>query len=137
MADLFECLDDLGRELSEKMDCLLKKATDISEIRYYNSQIRDVERENAETFQMIGKYIYKKYMEKQELGEELTELCSIIQRKDEFIHLYKKKIAEIKRMEICSNCGEFIPNDANYCPKCGTKKDKCETAVPEVVRECE
>ena len=27
-------------------------------------------------------------------------------------------------MEYCSNCGEKLPNDACFCPKCGTKTMK-------------
>lgn len=33
MADLFECLDDLGRELPEKMDDIAQKAVEMSEMR--------------------------------------------------------------------------------------------------------
>ncbi|MCX6644569.1 MAG: zinc ribbon domain-containing protein, partial [Candidatus Bathyarchaeota archaeon] len=31
-------------------------------------------------------------------------------------------------MVYCSNCGEKIADDANFCPKCGTKTDKGKTA---------
>ena len=34
-------------------------------------------------------------------------------------------------MEYCSNCGEKLPKDANFCPRCGTKTMKgVETNAP-------
>ncbi|MCW4007132.1 MAG: zinc-ribbon domain-containing protein [Candidatus Bathyarchaeota archaeon] len=39
-------------------------------------------------------------------------------------------------MVYCSNCGEKIPKDANFCPKCGAKAIKnMETAAPPVSDE--
>lgn len=55
MADLFECLDDLGRELSEKMDDIAQKAVEMSEIRSYNRQIRELKRETQKYFRRLVK----------------------------------------------------------------------------------
>lgn len=129
MADLYEYLDDLGRELSEKLDDLAQKAVDMSEIRNLNRKIRGVKRENAGTFQAIGEIIYERYMDKQSLDDDLTTLCFAIRRKEEIIHFYMKKIAEIQKMDVCSSCGEFIQQDAVYCPKCGVKKGENCTAA--------
>lgn len=137
MADLFECLDDLGRELSEKMDDIAQKAVEMSEIRNYNRQIRELKRENAKIFQAIGEIIYEKYMDKQSLDDNLTTLCFTIRRKEEFIYSYVKKIAEIKEMKVCSSCGEFMLRDAAYCSKCGAKKEKSGTDTQETVGENE
>lgn len=137
MADLFECLDDLGRELSEKMDDIAQKAVEMSEIRSYNRQIRELKRENAKIFQAIGEIIYEKHMDKKSLDNNITTLCFIIRRKEEFIHSYVKKIAEIKKMDVCSNCGEFMQQDAVYCSKCGVKKVENSTDAQETVRENE
>ena len=135
MADLYEHLDDLGRELSEKLDNLAQKAVDMSEIRNLNRQIRAVKRENAGTFQAIGEIVYERYMNKQSLDNDLTTLCFTIRRKEEFIHSYMKRIAEIKKMDVCSNCGEFMQRDAVYCSKCGVKKGENSTAAQETVEE--
>ena len=34
----------------------------------------------------------------------------------------------VKKMVYCSNCGEKIPDDALFCPKCGTKTVKGKEA---------
>jgi uncharacterized membrane protein YvbJ len=36
-------------------------------------------------------------------------------------------------MVYCSNCGEKIPKDANFCPKCGTKAIKDVETVSSAV----
>lgn len=48
-----------------------------------------------------------------------------------------KKIAEIKKMDVCPNCGEFMQQDAVYCSKCGVKKVESSTDAQETVRENE
>ncbi|MFQ9716205.1 MAG: hypothetical protein ACLRVB_09170 [Blautia sp.] len=137
MADILEYLDDLGRGLSEKMDYMTQKAVDMSEIRNLNRKIRAVKRENAEIFQEIGEIIYEEYVDKKSLDDNLTSLCFTIKKKEELIHSYIKKIAEIKKMEVCSSCGEFMPQDAVYCSKCGVKKGEKSTVSQETVENNE
>lgn len=38
-------------------------------------------------------------------------------------------------MVYCSNCGEKIPKDANFCPKCGTKAIKDVETVSSAVSD--
>ena len=37
-------------------------------------------------------------------------------------------ILSVYKMVYCSNCGAQIPDDANFCPKCGTKTPQGKTA---------
>lgn len=68
----------------------------------------------------LGKFFDEKYLEIKEVEERIEEL--------------QKKMEEVKKVRVCTECGKEVEKGAKFCPKCGASmsnvpaKDKEEVA---------
>lgn len=135
MKDFFE---NLGKVITEKAEIVGKKAEEVVEvvskkteqtveIQKIKSQIRTMERNNERDYQDIGKIVYDKFKKGEELDEQFVELCEAIAEREDSIESAKKDVAELKGLDVCSNCGEHVDASAAFCPKCGAKVDTVAT----------
>lgn len=136
MADFFGNLkgnlESLGKTISEKAEVVSKKTEEAVEIQKIKSQIRVMERNNERDFEDIGKIIYERFKKGNVVDTEFVELCEAIEDREESIEAYKKQVATIKGLDVCSNCGAHLEPSVIFCPKCGSK---VEEIVEEVVDE--
>lgn len=128
MAGLFEYLDNICRYVSERTDNLAQKISGEMAVQKIQSQVREEDREISYIFQKIGELVYEEMKEKSAADEKLGTLIAAVGIKKASIQEHKKRIAKIKNMDTCMNCGEFVERSAVYCPYCGKKIETCETA---------
>ena len=129
MKDFF---DNLGKVITEKAEVVSKKAGEVVEVvadkteqtievTKIKSQINVMERNNERDFKDIGKMIYEKFKNGEEVDDQYMELCEAIAAREENIQKSKEEIAKIKGLDVCPECGAHLDARAQFCPKCGAK----------------
>ena len=108
MAGLFEHLDNICRYVSEKTDDLAQKISEEMAVQKIQSQIREEDR--------IGELVYEEMKAESAADEKLGTLIAAVGIKKSSIQEHKKRMAKIKNMDTCINCGEFVERSAVYCP---------------------
>lgn len=123
-SELGETITKTAKGISEKADVffetqkLQNKA--VSERRLIEKNLSD-----------MGNLIYRRFVDGEELDEELTAICERIHQHQTVIAGYKEEMARLKGCKICGCCGETIDRDSSYCPKCGAP---CGDMEPEPVK---
>ena len=93
MNDFF---DNLGKCIAETVDDLGKKAEDTLEIQKIKNQIRGWKRMNDRDYIDMGKILYERYKDGEEMDEKVVRFCEEIQKRDEQI---KECIDQIERIK--------------------------------------
>lgn len=124
------------RKTEEVVDVVAKKTEKTVEVQKLKSQIRTMERNNGRDLSDIGKMIYEKFKNSEEVAPEFAELCEAILEREALIEQANKEIAELKGLGVCPGCKEHMEPGAAYCSKCGTKVDD-DDDVFEIVDEPE
>ena len=115
---LGETLSGAGRDVS-------KRAKDLTESTKMNIDIHSKEEYINRQYASMG----KKYFELHEMDDEpLFEEIELIREAKAEIERMREQLAEKKGMKRCLSCQAIIPQDAQFCPSCGTK---CETPFEE------
>lgn len=79
-----------------------------------NSKINDV-------YTLIGKEMYKKYLDGELVDSEFEEKFEQIDKLMKDIDSINEKKAELKNSLRCAECGTFNPLTSDYCSKCGAE----------------
>ena len=99
-----------------------KTKTVIDQTKYKYS-ISEFEGKIKNIMAELGEKLYSEYTEGVEFDEDVAEKCKKIDEFKEEISQIKTKIAELTNASVCAQCGEVIPQDSVFCPKCGAKID--------------
>ena len=113
--------DGLGKKFTETVDVVGKKTSDMVEIQKLRSQISSLEKNIDKNYVELGKLMFEKYQNGEDLSDEAKAYCEEITGSAVLIEEYKAEIADIKGLRICPGCGEAAANDVVFCPKCGAK----------------
>lgn len=99
-----------------------ERAQNVMEVNKLNSQISNIEREMNIYYQRMGQVFYEGYRAKdmskaeQEMME-LAKTCDLLaEERDEI----RGRIAALRNERLCE-CGRVVPQEAVFCPFCGTK----------------
>jgi hypothetical protein len=116
-----ENFSKLTRSLSENASSVVQKSNDIIEISRLKGEIDNEEKKKNIIYMSIGKIVYDSYINKTELSVEIKNKCEDIIEHNEQIKNINGKIANVKKIKKCSNCGIDLSIDINFCPSCGNK----------------
>ena len=119
--------EDLTKRLGETAELVGNKANEAMEVQKLKNQIRTLERNNEDDLVELGRVLYEKFLNGEELEAEEEALCEAIQNREESIEEYNEQIAELKGDTNCAVCGKRIAKGMAYCPYCG---EKVSTDVP-------
>lgn len=119
--------EDLTKRLGETAELVGNKANEAMEVQKLKNQIRTLERNNEDDLAELGRIIYEKFLNGEELEEEETALCEAIEDREESIEEYTEQISDLKGDTKCEVCGKSIAKGMAYCPYCG---EKVPTDVP-------
>lgn len=119
--------EDLTKKLGETAELVGNKANEAMEIQKLKNQIRTLENNNEDDLAELGRIIYEKFLNGEELEAEEEALCEAIQDREESIEEYNEQIADLKGDTKCDICGKSIAKGMAYCPYCG---EKVSTDVP-------
>ncbi len=106
MVEFFENLGEIisekakvvGKKTEEVVDIVARKTEQTIEIQKIKNQIRTMKRNNERDYQDIGKMIYEKYKNGEEVDAKYAELCQAITDRDAEIQKAKDNIEELNDM---------------------------------------
>lgn len=113
--DIFETLDKVGETVVNQSKLAAKKAKEVTENVKVANRIFEEEKKIKEAFITIGKIYYQEHKDMPE--EAYVAAFRVIEESQE-------TIAELKGVDICSNCGAQVDKVSVFCDKCGEKLDK-------------
>lgn len=115
--------DGLGKKITDTVDVVGKKTNEVVEVQKIRSQMNSLEKNIEKNYIVLGKMMFAKFQDGEELSEEARALCEEITANTVLLDEYDNEIAEIKGMKKCPICGAAAADDVVYCPKCGAKMD--------------
>lgn len=136
MANASEFFESLSRSFTKTADKVAKRTDEFISVQKVKSRKNSLENQVSASYRTIGKLVHQDYLNGEMVSEEIAELCEKIEALKKEIELCSSEIADIKGVQTCESCGSPIPNDAQFCMKCGAAKpgDPVEDAdftVPE------
>lgn len=119
-----------------------EKASDISEEIKLKSKINSLEEKIYEIYAEIGEIVYNEVKDGKDVSkDEIIAKCEEISRNKDEIERLKTKLLAVKKIKKCSNCGEELGIEVDFCSKCGKEQPKIEKVEikqePESVKEVE
>ena len=93
MDELFE---KWGKRISDTIEDIGKKAEDTLEVQKMKSQISTLKRTNERDYVDMGKMIYEKYKNEEEIPEEFRPFCEAIVKRESDIDGLETEISRIK-----------------------------------------
>ncbi len=120
---IMDSLSKIAKSVGDGAKTAVKKSEDMVEVAKLNKSITNEEDRIKLTYIEMGKIIYSKYENNEVIEDELIEFCNKIDEFHDNISSIKQKIAEIKNVKVCSNCGAEIELATEFCVKCGSKQE--------------
>ena len=129
MADFFDNLKDfvsetaeiVSKKTGEVAEIVVQKTEKTVEVQKLKSQIHVMKRNNDRDYRDIGKMVYDRFKNGEEVDPQFAELCEVIVEREDAIEAAKETIADLKGFDVCSDCGAHVEPGAKYCSGCGAK----------------
>lgn len=123
---------DLGKSISRYTKKAVDRTSTMVEAAKISAQISGERREVDKLYQKIGETVYRKAAEKSiDLDDDLTAFVEDIHQRKEKMASLTRDLADVKGQKVCQNCGELIPKEVAFCPKCGAPTPVAETEQKE------
>lgn len=116
-----EVVGVVANKTGDVVEVVVNKTEQTLEVQKIKSQVRVMKRNNDRDLRDIGKMIYHKYKEGEEIDEQYAELCEAIAERESSIENSMVEIAKIKGEAVCPNCNASLADGAEYCQKCGAE----------------
>ncbi len=100
-----------------------KKSGELVEVTKLNVNIGSEEDKIQKLYVQIGKILYEKYVTTGIIDDEAREASEQIKVHEASIKNLRDKIADIKSVKSCINCGAEMEKAQIFCAKCGAKND--------------
>lgn len=115
--------DTIGDVLSNKGKEAADAAKKLAEIANLKTQIASGEAEVRKGYRNLGEAYYEAYKDA-EVTCEFEEQIQAVRDAAKAVEELQKKVNALRGGMECSQCGEVIPDDSAFCPKCGHKVEK-------------
>ncbi len=118
--------EEFKRNATDVANKAVKKTGELTNIARLCINVKSNEAKLSSVFEEIGYMFY----EAQSTGADHTsDIASLIMKADKIkadIENIKKEIAKLKKVVICTSCGNEVSEEASFCPHCGAKIEKPE-----------
>ena len=91
-----ELLDDIVDRISEAADQVGKKADEVIETQRIKNKIRGLEKDNRRNFRDLGRMIYEKYQNGEEVEEEYLPFREAVKEREEQIRSCEIELIRVK-----------------------------------------
>ncbi len=124
-------LENLGKKVGEAAQAAAKKSNEIVETTKLNSNINSEEDKIQKLYVQLGKAVYEKFTQTGTAEDYAQQACQEIVTHNENIKALREKIAEVKGIKSCINCGSEMERNQVFCTKCGAKNELPAPVAPE------
>lgn len=118
-----EIFENIGKKATDTYKHATEKTGKVVEetkLKLFISRSRD---EINDIYAEIGKAVYEKHVEGEEVGDKYIQNCIEIDTIANEIENARMKILELNNKRQCQNCYAQIDKNYKYCPCCGYEKD--------------
>ncbi len=105
----------------EFIDATGKKGGELVEAQKIKLAIAKFRSQLSEDYQTLGRLAYDAAKNGTDIDEVHAAIVLSIDEKLEKVARLQEKLAGVKGMKICSECGYSNPSTAGYCCRCGKK----------------
>ncbi|SDK15462.1 SIR2 family protein [Natronincola ferrireducens] len=114
-------MDKLSDALSQSVEEIGKKSSEIIEVNKLSMNIGKKEREMEKLFLELGEYVYRNLQEYNYISRDNAEIyMHKIAYLEKEIDTLEKLALNIKKIRYCPRCKEeFDGEEVSYCPICG------------------
>ena len=100
---------------------VVKKTGEVYDYTKLSIAASGIKNDIDELYKQIGMVFYNHADDEEFSGEEISALCDAITLKKEELAEISEKIAQLKNVSVCSECGASVNNESTFCAKCGAK----------------
>ncbi|SET67596.1 hypothetical protein SAMN05660297_03113 [Natronincola peptidivorans] len=113
-------IDKLSDAVSQSVEQLGKKSSEIIEVNKLNLNISKREREIQGLYEELGRHVYQhlrgeNYINVQDLDKYFDQINYL----QNDIETLRRLVIKIQRIKYCSKCKEEFDEEIVYCPLCG------------------
>lgn len=128
-------MDNFGKKIGEAVSAVGKMSGELVEVTKINMEIRSKEEQIQKLYVELGKIMYKKYEEKTQLEDQLSQLCIQITAIEKESEALKAKLLAAKNIKACPACKAEVSASLEFCSSCGVKiaQSAPQAAVEETV----
>lgn len=143
-----EFFNKIGNIASKTYKNASQKTGEIAKEAKIKMKMNENKSKISDLYEEIGKIIYQKYLNKEEIKieEDLNTYCNQIDEISKEIEKYQEEVLSLKNKRICENCYAEIDLSSKYCPHCGFEQleekvedikenNKEEIPIAEIVEE--
>ncbi|SNS07509.1 Dor1-like family protein [Anaerovirgula multivorans] len=110
----------LSKAISQSMNEISKKSSEIIEVNKMNLSINKREKEIQELYEELGRHVYEhlqggNYINKLDLESYISRIEFL--KRD--IETLEKLVLSIQKIKHCPRCEVEFNEDISYCPLCG------------------
>ena len=113
--------DELGENISKRAKDVSEKVSNAYETQRVRGKISNEEHAAEKLMTDIGRLVYTKFTEGQEVDSEFASICEEILSHEQAIEELKQSAAAKKGLKICPACKKEVSKKASFCPYCGTQ----------------
>lgn len=114
-------LDNAVNKAKEVFDVACKKTNEVVTTQKQKFDIATIVSKRNKNFEALGKLYFEAVKDTEIEDDEVKSLVAKIKEKTELIKQINEEMGAIKNMKVCSACGEFVKDDAQFCSSCGEK----------------
>lgn len=118
--------EEFKRNATDVANKAVKKTGELTNIARLCINVKSNEAKLSSVFEEIG---YMFYEAQSTSADHTSDIASLIMKADKIkadIENIKKEIAKLKKVVICTSCGNEVSEEASFCPHCGAKIEKPE-----------
>ncbi len=113
--------EDIKKSIEKVTGKVAKKTGEVYDYTKLTISASGVKNDIDELYKQVGMAVYNHYDDDDFSGDDISALCEAITLKKNELEEISEKIAELKNVTVCKECGASVNNESTFCAKCGAK----------------
>ena len=122
--EIMTFFNDFKRNASTAANKAAKKTNELTAIAKLNLGIKSCESKLNTVYGEIGRLFYTATRSGEDYSSDISNLVLEADKYTADINSLKAQLNDLRKVTVCTACGNEIPNDAFFCPICGAKQEK-------------
>lgn len=125
--------ENLSKKLTDFGTVAANRTKNIGDRVSLTAKIEAAKRELTGIYAQLGQQVYQN--QQADIPEEYAELFEKIAKTEQTLEDYQAQRQVLRRVRPCPDCGADVPNDAEFCSKCGCHVGVVEEAPADTDEE--